>query len=238
MRKTTPLKTLGKGIAGALAIASGTSAYGAIIQVFPPPDLTNVPGGGTTFVNWDVNSDGINDFTFSNRYPNTADSDIGVVWQLNMDGIAASSGTISYMGPFIRYAFALPEGTTVGSFGSFSAGGQVCLGSKYSNGSGGQYYYGGFAAGGPNGSVTPGTFSFVGFRFHAADGTHYGWAKLSVNAGIIDLHTAAYESVPDTAIMTVTLDPLVPEPGTLALLAMGAVGVIGAIAKRPRGKVG
>ena len=237
MSKTTGLRRVAKGLAGAVAIASGTSAYGAIVQVFPPPDLMNVPGGANTTAVWDVNGDGIFDFSFNNRYPNTAPGNTGVIWQLSMNPFssAATNGLVSYSGPFVRYAFALQEGTPVGSFSSdFSTQTQVVLGSKYSYGSAGVNYYGGFAAGGPNGSVNPGTFAFVGFRFNAADGTHYGWMKLSVNAGIIDFHTAAYESTPNTAIITTILDPLVPEPGTMALLALGAVGVIGAVAKRRR----
>ena len=55
---------------------------------------------------------------------------------------------------------------------------KIVLGSKYSYGSAGSDYYSGLAAGGPNDSVHPGTFAFVGFRFAAADGTHYGWIRL------------------------------------------------------------
>ena len=65
MSNKTGLTNLGKGLAGAIAIASGTSAYGTIITVSTPADLTNSPGGANTTVNWDVNGDAINDFTFS-----------------------------------------------------------------------------------------------------------------------------------------------------------------------------
>jgi hypothetical protein len=228
--KKNRVKKIGKGLAGALAIANGTTAYGAIRQVFPPPNLTNVPGGTMTTRSWDVNGDGINVFTFTNRYPNTPPGGTGVIWQLNIFPLA-NNGVVSYLGPNIRYAFALGAGEIINSSSpgiSQSANQQVALGSKYSYGSMGVNYYGGFAAGGPNGSVHPGTFAFVGFRFQAADGQHYGWLRLSVNAGIIDFHTAAYEDTPNTMIGTSVLDPLVPEPGTLALLAFGAVGVIGA----------
>ena len=95
------------------------------------------------------------------------------------------------------------------------------------------HYYGGFAANGPNGSVAPGTFAFAGFRFNAADGTHFGWVKLAVNAGLIDFANpiaAAYESTPGTAIAA----GAVPEPGTMSLLALGAAGVVGAVIKRRR----
>ena len=94
-------------------------------------------------------------------------------------------------------------------------------------------YYGGFAAAGPNGSVPPGTFRFAGFRFQAADGTHYGWIRLRVNAGVIDFYDAGYETTPNQFIVPI-LEPVIPEPGTMTLLAMGAVGVVGAVIKRRR----
>lgn len=240
MNKKSGAKKIGKGLAGAIAIASGTSAYASIIQVFPPPDSMEFPGL-TTSVSWDVNSDGTNDFLFTNRYPNTAPGDYGVIWQLNMNpfgATASTNGLLSYDGQFIRYAHGVTAYALIGpSRTGFSTQTQVALGSKYSYGPQGSFYYGGFAADlGPTGpdyeSVAPGTFSFVGFRFNAADGTHYGWIRLSANAGIIDFHTAAYESTPNAPIPTAFLDPLVPEPGTMALLALGAVGVIGTVAKR------
>ena len=235
MSKTAPLKTLGKGLTAAVAIASGSSAYATIMLVNPPPDLTNSPGGPTTFANWDVNGDGTNDFFFQNRYPNTAPGNAGVVWQLSIVPLA-SNGVISYLGPNIRYAFALHYGEFVSPGDprfSTTASETIVLGSKYGYAGAGQYYYGGFAAGGPNGSVAPGQIAFAGFRFQAADGTHYGWVRLSVNAGIIDFADAAYETTPNQLI-PFPLDPPMPEPGTLALLAMGAIGVIGAVAKRRR----
>jgi hypothetical protein len=238
MRTRTGLKKLGKGLAGAIAIASGTSAYGAVVVVNPPADLTNTAGGANTTTTWDVNSDGTADFLFNNRYPNTT-SGFGVVWQQNMNpataALATTNGVVSYLGPFVRYAFALAAGVNVGPTNTnFSTVTQVVLGSQYLYGSV-PYYYGGFAAGGPNGSVTPGTFAFVGFRFNAVDGTHFGYLRLAVNAGIIDFDNvgamrAAYESTPNTAILT----GAVPEPGTMALLALGAAGVVGAVVKRRR----
>lgn len=235
MNNPTTLKKTSTGLLSALALAGGTSAYAAVVNVSTPADLTNVPGGANTMVNWDVNSDGINDFIFTNRYPNTAVGDSGVVWQLNMTGAVTTSGTVGYAGPFIRYAFALTAGTSIGSGSNFNSGGQTCLGSRYSAGSAGVYNYGGFAAGGPNGSVTPGTFAFAGFRFNAADGTHYGWVRLAVNGGIIDFANpiaAAYESTPGTAIAAGAT--AVPEPGTLALLALGATAALGSVVKRRR----
>ena len=232
MNKPTHLKRLAKGITGALAIASGTSAYATVVLVNPPADLMTNPGGPNTTANWDVNGDGITDFGFLDRYPNTAPGGYGVIWQMNMLTTSAS-GVISYDGPFVRYAYALGFGTLIGPgdprFSTQASA--IVLGSKYSYGIAGANYYGGFAASGPNGSVPPGTFAFVGFRFNAVDGTHYGWLRLRVNAGIIDFADAGYETTPDQPIIPI-LEPPMPEPGMLALMAIGAVGVIGAIAKR------
>jgi hypothetical protein len=234
MSKTAGLSKLGKGLAGALAIASGTSAYGNIVVVATPADLTNSPGGANTTVNWNVDGLGGADFTFNNRYPNTTAGSYGVVWQMNMNPFTGTQGTnnlVSYAGPFVQYAFALAANTSIGPAGPFSTTlTQVVLGSKYSYGAQGINYYGGFAANGPNGSVAPGTFAFVGFRFNAADGVHFGWVRLAVNAGLIDFDSAAYETTPNTAILA----GAVPEPGTMALLALGAAGILGTVIKRRR----
>lgn len=237
MSKKSPVKKISKGLAGAIAIASGTSAYGAGVYINPPADLTNVPGGTSTFRNWDVNGDGVTDFVFQNRYPNAPPDDFGVIWQLSMNpaaGTELTNGLLSYPGQFVQYAHALGMYRFISSFNTaFSTQTQVVLGSKYNYGPAGSFYYGGFAAdrghNEPYESVAPGTLAFVGFRFHAADGTHYGWVRLSVNAGIIDFNLAAYNTTANQEIATV-----IPEPGTLALLAVGAVGVIGAVAKRRR----
>ncbi len=227
------------GLAGAVAIACGSSAYGAIVSVAPPADLTNTPGGGGaipgfgtftgTFAFWDVNNDGTTDFEFTNRYPNTAAGGYGVVWQLGMNtttaAAAATNGVVSYAGAFVRYASALTAGTNITATSAFSTSMQLVLGSRYSYGGLGVYNYGGFAS-----AVAPGTQRYAGFRFAAADGTHYGWVQLSVNAGIIDFTNAAYQTTPNTAIVA----GAVPEPGSMAALAAGAAAVGVAIKRRRR----
>lgn len=245
--------TTSGGLLGAMAIAGGTSAYGDIVAISRistskpvlnsrinppivtgvPPDLTNNPGAATTSVNWDVNNDGIIDFTFQNRYPNTQLPGPGVVFQLNMNpaaGTAATNGVISYNGPFIRYAFALQANAVIGPGGAFSTTTQLTLGSQYISG-GVATYYGGFAAGpNANGAVPPGTFAYAGFRFQAADGTHYGWVRLAVSAGLIDFDSAAYNTTPNQQILA----GQIPEPGTMAMMAMGAAAIVGAAIKRRR----
>lgn len=223
---------------GALAIAGGTTAYGQIISVATPADFVVAPGTvNAPPANWDVNGDAVNDFTFSYRYNNVATGS-GVIWQANMSpfaGSAATNGLISYAGPFVQYAFARTLGSNVGAGEAFSTTTSVTLGSRYRSG-GVPSYYGGFAANGrtpgtiANGAVAPGTLAYVGFRFNDFDGTHYGWILLSVGPGSIDFVSAAYQSMPNTPIAA----GAIPEPGTLGLLALGAVGVVGAAIKRRR----
>jgi hypothetical protein len=217
MKQPKSLKKTSSGLLGALAIASGSSAYAAVVSVAPPPDLSSTPGGATTTENWDVNLDGIVDFGFQNRYPN---SGTHVNWQLNFYPVPAGNGVVGYVGPFINYADALSFGTSIGPASTFQTSAQVCLGSNY-----GGTLYGGFAV-----EVPPGTNAYAGFQFTAADGIHYGWVFLNINAGIIDFTSAAYESTPGVAITA----GAVPEPGTMAMLALGAVGVLGVVAKRRR----
>lgn len=228
IRNTTALQKATTGLAGAVAIAGGTAAYGQIIVVSTPADFVVSAGTATApSVNWDVNGDGINDFTFGYRYPNTATGS-GVIWQANMNpftGSAATNGVIGYTGPFIRYGSALAAGFSIGTGGAFSTVTQVALGSRYLSG-GVPTYYGGFAA-----SIAPGTLAYAGFRFNDSGGqVHYGWILLSVGPGSIDFVSAAYQSTSNTAILA----GAVPEPGTMAALAIGAVGVVGAVVRRRR----
>ncbi len=223
------------GFAGAIALAAASTAYGTVVQVAIPLDF-NVAAGTATAppVNWDVNGDGINDFTFTYRFPNTATGS-GVIWQANMNpftGSSATNGVLGYQGAFVRYAEAFTLGTSFGPTPptntpvvSFSTATQVTLGSRYLSGSV-PSFYGGFATG----PTPPGTQAYVGFRFSIGGQTNFGWLLLSVNAGSIDFVSAAYETTPNTAIVA----GAVPEPSTLAFLSLGAVGVLGAISRRRR----
>lgn len=223
------------GFAGALALAAASSAYGNIVVVSTPADF-NVAAGTVSVgpVLWDVNGDGTNDFQFTYRYNNTATGS-GVIWQAQMNpftGSGATNGILGYQGAFVRYAEAFSVGTSFGLTPpantpavSFSTGATVILGSRYLSADV-PSYYGGFATG----PTAPGTQAFVGFRFLAGGQTLYGWARLSIGPGSIDFISAAYENTPGTSIAA----GAIPEPSTLAFLALGAVGALGAISRRRR----
>ena len=77
-----------------------------------------------------------------------------------------------------------------------------------------------------------GLTGFVGFRFVNASGTHYGWARVKVEetSNIMTVFDAAYEGRPDTPIVA----GVVSEPGTMALILLGAGG-LASRRRRPSG---
>jgi hypothetical protein len=82
--------------------------------------------------------------------------------------------------------------------------------------------------------------AFIGLRFDLPDttGFHFGCVGTVTVGSQVTLTTFAYESTPDAGISAgacVAQVGEVPEPGTLALLAMGAAGVL-ALRRRQRAR--
>lgn len=64
--------------------------------------------------------------------------------------------------------------------------------------------------------------TYLGIRFPLVDGLHYGWiGVVRENTWELDTFAWGYETTPGVPIAAG-----VPEPGTLALLAIGAVGAV------------
>ena len=82
---------------------------------------------------------------------------------------------------------------------------------------------------------TPGQF---GFRFVSDNNTYYGWGTLVIDylaAGRgFQITEAYYNTVPGTGINVGAVPAPVPEPSSIALLAIGAAGVTAWRARRKR----
>lgn len=76
--------------------------------------------------------------------------------------------------------------------------------------------------------IDPGGLSYVAFRFDVGNGTQFGWAELSLTTGAPDnvfvLERVAWADPGDTLFVGEV--QAIPEPTSLAALALGAVGLV------------
>jgi len=211
------------GIAGAVALAAGSHAYG-ISLITAPANLASTVGTTTTRA-WDANGDAINDFNFNFRFPNSTGT-AGVVWQANMNPVAPGA-VVGYLGPFINYATNLSLGQNVGPVpaagASFRTAAQVTLGSIYRSG-GIPSDYGGFRPNTPNpgGSTLGASSGYAGFRIGTGATARYGWLQMTVTSSGITFGQAALGDIGEAVQAGV-----VPEPTSLAAIALGAVAFMG-----------
>jgi len=230
----------GRGLAGAAAMAAGSSGYAAIVTPALPPDLPANVGTTTGPVSWDVDGGGT-DFVFNFRFPNSTGA-TGVVWQANMNPVTAAGNAVAgYSGPFINYATNFIANSVIGSnipnsganFAlSWRSAAQVTMGSVYRSG-GVPSAYGGFGNGAPPGPghTNPGggqpmsDTGFVGFRLGSGANAKYGWLQLRTNSTVgIDFIAAGYSDTPGMGVFAG--DGEIPEPASLSLLALGAAALL------------
>lgn len=157
---------------------------------------------------------------------------------------SASTGAGTQMG----FGPALAAGDLIDAHDSFSGGTETLYSRwqsgymQYVSGGGGcdrygcwsypGYYYGVVTGSGVSGQWAGDTSGYLGFRF-LDNGWHYGWAELNVSESYFDIGRWAYETVADVAVTAgsnASLAPVarsqdVPEPGSLALLALGLAGL-------------
>ena len=65
---------------------------------------------------------------------------------------------------------------------------------------------------------------FVGFRFNTGAGIQYGWVRLTMNGSPLNSFTLVDFAWGDVGDQVLTGQ--IPEPGSLALLAVGAAGLL------------
>ncbi len=221
-KQSAVFTNLTRGLAGAAALAAGTEAYGSVVSVAAPTNF--VPASGTTNPAntrpWDVNSDGTADFELFFQQSSTNGNWVSGIYGYGGAGINCASG---YAGPYVTYVYRLGTGAMIGPATPFyQATGYVAVfASKFSG-----VLYGQWSA--------PNTTGYVGFEFTATDGIHFGYFKVTTNRfqnaanpGGQVFAEAFYETTPNTPIT------IVPEPSSLAALALGSA-LLGGVALRRR----
>ena len=217
-------------------MAGASQAYGAIVNVALPANITGAApttAGVTVTRSIDLNGDGVRDLAI--RYVNRTLTGGTLLQSLIYVGTAASPGApvgsyIAGSGGNYGYGFALKTGYVVGPGAGFyqEAGFLSTLVTNYK----GQNY--GFT----NYLGQAGVPESVGFRFTATGGqVDYGYLQLSTdpyvsaaNPGGIRFLALRYENTG----AAITVPTIVPEPGSLAALAIGAAAFAGLGLKRRR----
>jgi hypothetical protein len=154
---------------------------------------------------FDADGDGNIDLTFGHRAATTS-SGAASVWGSGFDDDVIVGGDFGF--PFL-YAYNLTPGVLVDQNQPFVSFGFMAS-------------YSGFS----QSEFTRAGIGYIGFSFESAEGgTHYGWVQVDMTGAPHNAYTLldyAYEDLPDTAIPVGT----VPEPGSLGLLATGAIGLL------------
>jgi hypothetical protein len=170
----------------------------------------------------DLNNDKMADFILVNTYGCNTDYCVDVLSAIPVGGNAVE-GARGFLS--IPYASALKRGAPIGPQAQFS--GKLMASSQSSQGSLGRWLH-----------VTNG---YLGLKFTLKGQTHYGWARLTVQASgrafiKATLTGYAYETIPNKTILAghtrgpeeiaeASLTTLTPKAATLGLLATGALGL-------------
>jgi hypothetical protein len=143
-------------------------------------------------------------------------------WDINPYSASAAGTSFNLWGPSVNTWFSTTGNVPAGS------GFILPAGTPISGAAAAFFRPGGVAAPGTSGLTFNSSNNLLGFRFvneANANLVHFGWVRIAFGATIGDraIVEYAYENVADTAINA----GAVPAPGSLALLALGALGVAG-----------
>jgi hypothetical protein len=216
----------------AYALAASAAGVGMLASVQPAearivytPAHIKVGGHVGHFVPLDLNHDGLVDFNFGDYQMCTTGCQNGFVG-LWVNHAATGNGVWATF-PHFFGASALPAGFVVGSKGRFGSGGWMAgfFYNFYTNGTD-------VRSTGPWRDVKD---RYLGLKFVAKDGSHYGWARLNVRCEKSALRTRkelrtfgvltgyAYETIPNKPIITGRTHGR--DEATLGHLATGASAI-------------
>ncbi len=204
LRRTKPL-SLSNSRWAAYATAGAATALGcaatteeAVASIHYSGPINQFFSGTQAYFQLDQPGDSINPF-------HTGSSGGGIALFF-MYGIAAGSVAGFVAGSF-QYASKLASGINLNNFANWVAGGGTL----------------GYLSGYANSQwLTPGT-GFIGFRFDNGSGLQYGWARITTNGAPGNTFTLVDFAWGDLGDQIMTGQ--IPEPGSLGLLALGALGL-------------
>jgi hypothetical protein len=224
LNSNTEKKLLGY---AALAGASGVGIFALVQPAEAEVVFTPAHQIIQSFLQLDLNGDGIVDFTFSVRTSNTLISSYA---RIQVFGGSGAGNSNQIWGGLRNYVSALPPGIEVGPNRRFAASHTLMGSARFFEGSG--TAYGGPWA--PKGGQRKDRF--VGLKFLIDGQVHFGWARLNVRIrpprkqGLEAVLTGyAYETDVNTPIETGQTsgeEASGLQPSTLGLLALGAPGLV------------
>ncbi|MEM8956040.1 MAG: PEP-CTERM sorting domain-containing protein [Verrucomicrobiota bacterium] len=209
-------------LAGSAAVLGGTGATAgaAVVPLNNVPSPT-VSSGGTTFFNWDVDGNGLDDFRLrivpgpGSTYYGVLTLFSGNTTEVGNPRLVQASGALSLVPNLFsgintfEIGPTLPPGYTFGNIGQsfrLTTHSTVFLAGKR-----GLNF--------PSGNF-PGPKNIIGFSFENGTDIHYAWMQLEL--GSLTVISGAYNDTPGASILV----GQVPEPSGVLLLAVGAAGLM------------